>query len=65
MLERPSVCPACISKYPDIHGMIYGVGQYIGRQCENNWHRGQNYNPNELVLTADDRKFLSKQNIKI
>jgi hypothetical protein len=64
-MDYPDICPKCLSKYPDIHGMIYGVGQYIGRQCEDDWHRGQNYNPNELVLTADDRTFLTGNRIRI
>jgi hypothetical protein len=65
MLERPSVCPACLSKYSDIRGMTYGIGQYIGDPCTDDWHKGANYNPSELVLTDYDRDMFAAIHIKI
>ena len=62
-MERPSVCPACLSKYEDIRGMVYPAGSFQGATCKDSWHRGAEY-PNELQLTPEDQKFLAWQYIK-
>lgn len=57
VLERLKVCPTCISRFEDIHGIVYPAGSYSGTPCEDSWHRGPNYNPDVLVLTEADRKM--------
>jgi len=62
-LDRPLVCPKCLSQHEDIHGVIYVEGCFAG-QCEDPWHRGDLYDPNVLDLTAEDRDFLTQQHIQ-
>jgi hypothetical protein len=38
--------------------MIYPVGSYIGKQCEDGWHRGPDYDPSVLTLTISDKQLL-------
>jgi hypothetical protein len=44
--------------------MIYPVGSFIGDQCQDDWHRGPNYDPNVLTLTDADRSLLTKALVK-
>jgi hypothetical protein len=60
----PTLCPKCLSRYPDIRGMIFPVGSCDGTQCEDGWHKGPDYDPNVLVLTEKDRVLLSKALVK-
>ena len=60
----PTLCPKCMSRYPDIRGMIYPVGSYIGDQCQDAWHKGAGYDPNVLTLTDADRSLLTKALVK-
>lgn len=62
-MERSPICPRCLSKHADIHGMVYAVGVILGLQCEDVWHRGAEYNPNKWVLSEFDREFLAEQHI--
>lgn len=57
-MAYPTLCPKCLSRYPDIRGMIYPVGSYIGKQCEDGWHRGPDYDPSVLTLTISDKQLL-------
>ena len=43
--------------------MIYPVGGLPAYRCENEWHMGAGYDPNELNLTRADKAFLSELNI--
>lgn len=64
-MERPPLCPTCLSKWPEIHGMIYHDGQPTGDRCENTWHLGAEYNPDRWELSAFDEEFLSEQHISV
>jgi len=64
-LNRPLTCPRCLSRFIDIHGMVYAAGSSVGVRCEHDWHQGPDYNPNELKLTDDDRAFLTRGKIRI
>lgn len=64
-MTRPLLCPKCLSKHADIHGMVYQSGSAVGTRCEDDWHRGPDYNPNELKLTDDDRAFLKRGHVKV
>lgn len=61
----PSVCPTCLSRHEDIHGMIYLAGAAAGIRCEDDWHKGSGYDPEELNLTDADRAWLKRAQIKI
>jgi hypothetical protein len=60
----PTLCPKCLSKYPDIRGMLYPLGSYIGDQCEDDWHKGASYDPNVFILSDADRDLLTKAKVK-
>lgn len=62
-MERPPICMVCLSKYPDIHGMVYAPGATLGVPCDDDWHRGVGYDPNKWKLTAFDEEFLAEQRI--
>ena len=64
-MERPEVCPYCLSKYTDIRGLVYGPGDRVGTQCPNDWHRGPGYDPNVFKLSAFDEEFLAEQKISV
>ena len=64
-MERPSLCPKCLSQHSDIKGLIYKDGNPVGTQCADDWHRGADYHPEVLDLTQEDRKFLAAQYIRI
>ena len=57
-MERSPCCPTCLSKYEDVHGMIYPCGATDPRRCEDIWHRGSQYDPNKLDLSDEDMEFL-------
>lgn len=57
-------CPQCYSKYRNIRGMVWPEGEYANsRPCEHPWHKGENYDPNVLDLTEDDKKMLREHHI--
>ena len=62
-MERSPICPRCLSKFPDIRGLIYTMGDRVGKQCEDVWQRGVEYDPDRWVLTPFDEEFLSEQKI--
>ena len=62
-MERLPICPGCLSKWPDIKGLVYSAGATVGTQCADEWHRGVGYDPNKLDLTDADREFLAGQHI--
>lgn len=62
-MERIPLCPTCLSKWLEIHGMIYRDGRPTGERCEDIWHMGAEYNPNRWVLSAFDEEFLAEQHI--
>ena len=62
-MEHAPICATCLSKWPDIRGLVYGPGETVGRQCEDIWHRGIGYDPNKWVLSAFDEEFLSEQKV--
>ena len=57
-MDTPELCPRCLSKYEEIHGMIYVFGSVIGTRCDHDWHYGAGYEPSKIVLTDSDREFL-------
>jgi hypothetical protein len=64
-MERSPICPKCLSKYLDIRGCIFHAGKTASEICEDVWHRGAEYNPDVLVLTAKDREFLASLKISL
>lgn len=64
-MEHSPICPQCLSKYPDIRGLLYAVGQVVGQQCADGWHNGPGYDPSVLHLTAFDEEFLAEQKVKV
>jgi hypothetical protein len=62
-MERPELCPKCLSKWVNIRGLLYGPGDVVGTQCDGSWHLGENYDPDRWVLSAADEKFLETQRI--
>lgn len=62
-MERSPICPNCLSKNEDIHGMIYSVGQVVGVRCSDLWHKGWISDPDKWVLTAYDQEFLAEQKV--
>ena len=62
-MERSPICPNCLSKYAEIHGMLYRNGNPVGERCEDSWHLGAEYNPDRWVLSAFDEEFLSEQKV--
>jgi len=62
-MERSPICASCLSKYPDIRGLIYSEGNPVGVQCSNVWHNGPNYDPDRWVLSPFDFEFLSEQHV--
>lgn len=62
--EWPKVCPCCLSKNADIHGIIYADGFAVGVRCSHDWHKGPGYRPETLNLTDDDRVFLRQNRIR-
>ena len=48
-MAQSRICPTCLSEYPDIHGMIYPCGSYIGTPCADSWHKGPEYDPDPLT----------------
>ena len=53
-----TLCPTCLSKYPDIKGLIYAYGSAYGTQCADLWHKGSDYDPSVLKLTTSDKQLL-------
>ena len=64
-MAQSRICPTCLSEYPDIHGMIYPCGSYIGTPCADSWHKGPEYDPDTLKLSEDDIAFLSLAKIAV
>jgi hypothetical protein len=64
-MDRPILCPNCLSKYLEIHGMLYRDGKPVGERCEDIWHRGPEYDPDRWILSAQDEEFLETQKISI
>ena len=64
-MERSPICPGCLSKYLEIHGLVYGVGSCVGTRCEDDWHKGVGYNPDRWELTAFDEEFLAENLVSI
>jgi hypothetical protein len=62
-MERSPICPNCLSKFCEIHGMLYRAGNPVGERCEDVWHLGAEYNPDRWELSAFDEEFLSEQKI--
>jgi hypothetical protein len=62
-MERSPICATCLSKYPDIRGLVYFPGQVVGTQCPDAWHRGADYDPDKWVLSAFDEEFLTEQKV--
>jgi hypothetical protein len=62
-MDRSPICPTCLSKNEDIHGMVYPAGNHVGERCDDAWHRGAEYDPNRWQLSAFDREFLSEQKV--
>ena len=58
-------CPKCLSRFRDIHGMVYPSGSHEGTPCENDWHKGPDYDPSILVLTVADKALLKLARIKV
>jgi hypothetical protein len=44
--------------------MIYAVGSYAGRQCDDEWH-WKVANPDVLALTPYDYQFLKSLKIRV
>ena len=66
MEDRPLWCPRCLSKFPDIRGVIYPDGNVNdGYRCMHDCHLGVGYDPNVLVLTVEDRDFLQIMSIAV
>ena len=64
-MERSPICPKCLSKDPLIRGLIYTMGDRVGKQCEDLFHCRSDYNPDRWDLTAYDEEFLSEQHISV
>lgn len=62
-MERSPICPNCLSKFCDVHGMLYHVGSSVGERCDDSWHKGAEYDPNRWVLSAFDFEFLAEQHV--
>jgi len=62
-MERSPICPTCLSKLLNIHGMVYSPGQYVGERCTDTWHLGAEYDPNRWELSEFDREFLAEQKV--
>lgn len=62
-MDRPALCPGCLSKYEEIHGLIFAAGSTASTQCDHDWHRGVTWNPDRWVLTPFDEEFLSEQKV--
>ncbi len=63
MSDRPNMCPGCNSRYHDVRGQIFPVGNVAGYRCEHPWHCNNGCDPSVLNLTEADKKFLSDQRI--
>lgn len=61
----PDHCPTCFSTHQDIHGQIFKPGPIYdgGQPCTDVWHKGPEYDPNKLVLTAEDKAWLKDYKI--
>ncbi len=64
-MERLPICPNCLSRWPDIRGMIFAVGSTASTQCDHIWHHGAEYDPNRWVLSAFDEEFLAERKISL
>ena len=58
-LDQPLICPFCESKYREVHGWVFPVGDPQGHRCDHSWHLGKGYDPSVLTLTDADRAFLA------
>lgn len=65
ILERSPICPHCESKYLEIHGWIFPVGDPAGHKCDHTWHKGLDYDPSQLHLTKEDEAFLADLKVSI
>jgi len=63
-MERSPICPTCLSKHADIHGMVWAVGG-VGHSCDDVWHRGAEYDPNRWKLSPFDEEFLSENHVSL
>jgi hypothetical protein len=64
-MERSPICPNCLSKHENIHGMLYAVGQTVGTRCDDAWHLGATYNPDRWILSAFDEEFLAENLVSL
>jgi len=64
MNDRPNICPECLAKSRDMHGMIFAADGKPLHRCQNTWHLPENYDPSVLKLTPKDREFLKSLNIE-
>ena len=64
-MERNPICPNCLSRFENIHGLVYRVGVVVGERCEDVWHRGAQYDPNKWDLSEADKEFLLQDHISI
>ncbi len=63
-MDRPSNCPNCASRWPDIKGLLYHPGQHVGVPCTDSWHTDSvDFDPDRWVLSAQDEEFLETQRI--
>ena len=62
-MERSPICVTCLSKYPDIRGLVYTPGMTVGLQCGDTWHLGAEHNPDRWVLSAFDTEMLAELHI--
>lgn len=59
-MERSPICPYCESKFEEIHGWIFPVGDPQGHKCDHPWHQKIGYDPSLLKLTESDKLFLQE-----
>ena len=64
-MEHSPICPKCLSRFVEIHGLIYHQGSPVGERCEDAFHRGPGYDPDRWILSAQDEEFLAEQKISI
>jgi hypothetical protein len=62
-LERLLECPWCYSKYEEISGWIFPVGDPAGHKCTHPWHQKVGYDPDKLILTDADRVWFKEMAI--
>lgn len=62
-MTRLCYCPVCRSTFENIRGVVFPVGSYEGRQCDDGWHTGKDYDV--LALTSEDEALLKKARIAV